>query len=280
MATYTVKKGDTLTKIANKLGTTVRELAKKNNISNVNKINIGQRLSYDNVKYDDNNKQSSNSNNTDVNSYIEKRYAGDYSGTKYKVKPKDYTENEIQEIVRNNIQVTNDNFSGESNIVSKKLGMPEENAITDIFLNYVDTIDDLNEVDWQKLTKGINEIFATQPEGKGKGNKKKLNSRKRRQQPGQQSSPRSNAQPKNPIPLARRDATWVAPNRVPVKFSKATKMNTKTGKVYWSNENDDDKYARLRVAIDPETRLSTGQNPNKPVKGAYIVGNDRYFYYK
>ncbi|QNU67820.1 LysM peptidoglycan-binding domain-containing protein [Ruminiclostridium herbifermentans] len=41
---YTVKSGDTLSAIANKLGTTVAELAKLNNIANVNKISVGQKL--------------------------------------------------------------------------------------------------------------------------------------------------------------------------------------------------------------------------------------------
>ena len=40
--TYTVKKGDTLSAIAKKYGTTYKELAKKNNISNPNKIYPGQ----------------------------------------------------------------------------------------------------------------------------------------------------------------------------------------------------------------------------------------------
>lgn len=41
---YVVKKGDTLSKIALKYGTTVNNIAKKNNIKNVNKIYIGQVL--------------------------------------------------------------------------------------------------------------------------------------------------------------------------------------------------------------------------------------------
>ena len=41
---YTVKKGDTLSEIALKFGTTVNAIAKKNNIKNVNKIYVGQIL--------------------------------------------------------------------------------------------------------------------------------------------------------------------------------------------------------------------------------------------
>ena len=40
--TYTVKKGDTLSKIANAYGTTVSALVKKNNIADPNKIYVGQ----------------------------------------------------------------------------------------------------------------------------------------------------------------------------------------------------------------------------------------------
>ena len=42
--TYIVKKGDTLSAIAKKYGTTVSKIAKKNNIKNVNKIYVGQVL--------------------------------------------------------------------------------------------------------------------------------------------------------------------------------------------------------------------------------------------
>lgn len=41
---YTVVAGDTLTKIANKYGTTVDQLQSWNNIKNVNLINVGQKL--------------------------------------------------------------------------------------------------------------------------------------------------------------------------------------------------------------------------------------------
>jgi len=44
MATYTVKKGDTLSKIAKQYGTTVAELARLNNIANPNFIRVGQTL--------------------------------------------------------------------------------------------------------------------------------------------------------------------------------------------------------------------------------------------
>lgn len=44
MATYTVQKGDTLSSIAKKYGTTYQEIAKTNNISNPNKISVGQKL--------------------------------------------------------------------------------------------------------------------------------------------------------------------------------------------------------------------------------------------
>lgn len=41
---YTVKYGDTLTKIADVFGTTITQLVKDNNISNKNKIQVGQKL--------------------------------------------------------------------------------------------------------------------------------------------------------------------------------------------------------------------------------------------
>ena len=42
--TYTVKKGDTLSAIADKYKTTVTKLAKDNNIKNANKISVGQKI--------------------------------------------------------------------------------------------------------------------------------------------------------------------------------------------------------------------------------------------
>ena len=44
MVTYKVKKGDTLSKIAEKNGTTVTTLSAINQIANVNKIQVGQLL--------------------------------------------------------------------------------------------------------------------------------------------------------------------------------------------------------------------------------------------
>ena len=41
---YTVKKGDTLTYIANKFGTSVDALVKKNGIKNKNLIYVGQKI--------------------------------------------------------------------------------------------------------------------------------------------------------------------------------------------------------------------------------------------
>ncbi len=46
MTTYTVQAGDNLTRIAKAHNTTVEELARKNNIQDVNKILIGQKLSF------------------------------------------------------------------------------------------------------------------------------------------------------------------------------------------------------------------------------------------
>lgn len=41
---YTVKRGDTLTKIANKFGKRISEIAELNNIKNINYIYVGQKL--------------------------------------------------------------------------------------------------------------------------------------------------------------------------------------------------------------------------------------------
>lgn len=49
---YTVKAGDTLTKIAKKYNTTVKAIADLNGIKNVNLINVGQRLNIPDVGYD------------------------------------------------------------------------------------------------------------------------------------------------------------------------------------------------------------------------------------
>lgn len=43
---YQVKSGDTLTAIANQLGTSVQDLAKKNSIADVNNINVGMNIRY------------------------------------------------------------------------------------------------------------------------------------------------------------------------------------------------------------------------------------------
>ena len=43
---YVVQRGDTLSKIAKQLGTTVANIAAKNNIKNVNVIHVGQQLAY------------------------------------------------------------------------------------------------------------------------------------------------------------------------------------------------------------------------------------------
>ena len=43
---YVVQRGDTLSKIAKQLGTTVANIAAKNNIQNVNVIHVGQQLAY------------------------------------------------------------------------------------------------------------------------------------------------------------------------------------------------------------------------------------------
>lgn len=48
--TYTVVKGDNLTKIANKFNTTVNELVRLNNITNPNRIEIGQVLKIREIK--------------------------------------------------------------------------------------------------------------------------------------------------------------------------------------------------------------------------------------
>lgn len=42
--TYTVKSGDTLTDIANTMGVSIDQLAKRNNIDNINLLNVGQTI--------------------------------------------------------------------------------------------------------------------------------------------------------------------------------------------------------------------------------------------
>lgn len=57
---YTVKKGDTLSAIAEKYNTTVSKLAKKNNIKNVNLIFVGQKITISGSTSSANKKKSSN----------------------------------------------------------------------------------------------------------------------------------------------------------------------------------------------------------------------------
>ena len=74
--TYTVVSGDTLSKIAQKFGTTYQELARLNGISNPDKISVGQVLKVPNINnssYSINKpepKPSSNSSNTNSNQTI------------------------------------------------------------------------------------------------------------------------------------------------------------------------------------------------------------------
>jgi RHS repeat-associated protein len=49
--TYTVKKNDNLTEIARLLNTTIEELAEQNNIEDVNKIKVGQKITYSKNTY-------------------------------------------------------------------------------------------------------------------------------------------------------------------------------------------------------------------------------------
>ena len=44
MTTYTIQKGDTLGALAQKYDTSVSEIAKANNISNVNLVKVGQKI--------------------------------------------------------------------------------------------------------------------------------------------------------------------------------------------------------------------------------------------
>ena len=65
MATYTVKKGDTLSAIAKKYGTTYQQLAKDNGISNPNLIYAGQTIKIGgNSSTTDNKTESNNNTNT------------------------------------------------------------------------------------------------------------------------------------------------------------------------------------------------------------------------
>ena len=59
VTTYTVKRGDTLSHIAKRFGTTVNELARLNNIKNPNLIYIGQKIK---IKGSASSKNTSNSN--------------------------------------------------------------------------------------------------------------------------------------------------------------------------------------------------------------------------
>ena len=67
MATYTVKKGDTLSAIAKQYGTTYQEIAKANGISNPNVIQVGQTL---NIGNDDN---SANQSTTPTTTQTEEK---------------------------------------------------------------------------------------------------------------------------------------------------------------------------------------------------------------
>ena len=64
MATYTVKKGDTLSSIAEKYGTTYQEIANANGISNPNMISVGQKLTIGGSSSGGSSSSKSSSSNT------------------------------------------------------------------------------------------------------------------------------------------------------------------------------------------------------------------------
>lgn len=66
---YTVKKGDTLSAIASKYKTTVSAIAKKNNISNVNLIYVGQKLLISGTTSSSSNTGSSNSTKAKITAF-------------------------------------------------------------------------------------------------------------------------------------------------------------------------------------------------------------------
>lgn len=68
MATYTVKKGDTLSAIAKKYGTTYQEIAKANGISNPNLIYAGQTLNIGGKTSTQTKTDTNNNNNTNKSS--------------------------------------------------------------------------------------------------------------------------------------------------------------------------------------------------------------------
>lgn len=74
MASYTVKKGDTLSAIAKKYGTTYQQIAKDNGISNPNLIYAGQTLKIGGDTKDTSN--TTNTSNTNNNSPVTKKLNG------------------------------------------------------------------------------------------------------------------------------------------------------------------------------------------------------------
>lgn len=79
--TYTVKSGDTLSSIAAKYNTTYQTLAKNNNISDPNKIYVGQKIKISNASKDKTNKQTAKTytvKSGDTLSSIAKKYNTTY----------------------------------------------------------------------------------------------------------------------------------------------------------------------------------------------------------
>lgn len=89
MATYTVKAGDTLTKIGNKYGIDYNEIAKANGIENVNKIQTGQVLNIPDGTSGSASASGNKSNNTAAAKYnlnfagVDSNLLNDYAGSTY-----------------------------------------------------------------------------------------------------------------------------------------------------------------------------------------------------
>lgn len=68
--TYTVKKGDNLSKIAKSFGTTVEKIAQQNNITNPNLIYVGDVLTIDGQKSDDSSIDKNKTSKNDINQFL------------------------------------------------------------------------------------------------------------------------------------------------------------------------------------------------------------------